>query len=38
MAQLTPIVAFADGDRRETLDGFKRLRAAHALGGPKWRS
>jgi ParB/RepB/Spo0J family partition protein len=33
--QLTPIVAFADGDRRETLDGFKRLRAARALGWPE---
>ncbi|HZJ66751.1 MAG TPA: ParB/RepB/Spo0J family partition protein [Kofleriaceae bacterium] len=32
--QLTPIVAFADGDRCETLDGFKRLRAARALGWP----
>lgn len=30
--QLTPIVAFADGDHLETLDGFKRLRAARALG------
>ena len=32
--QLTPIVAFVDGDRCETLDGFKRLRAARALGWP----
>lgn len=30
--QLTPIVAFADGDHLEMLDGFKRLRAARALG------
>jgi ParB-like chromosome segregation protein Spo0J len=30
--QLTPIVAFVEGDRCETLDGFKRLRAARALG------
>jgi hypothetical protein len=28
--QLTPIVAFADGDHLETLDGFKRLHAARA--------
>lgn len=32
--QLTPIVAFADGDHVETLDGFKRLRAARALEWP----
>jgi len=30
--QLMPIVAFAEGDHVETLDGFKRLRAARALG------
>jgi ParB/RepB/Spo0J family partition protein len=30
--QLMPIVAFAQGDHIETLDGFKRLRAARALG------
>jgi ParB/RepB/Spo0J family partition protein len=30
--QLTPIVAFAEGDQVQTLDGFKRLRAARALG------
>lgn len=30
--QLLPIVAFAEGDHVETLDGFKRLRAARALG------
>ncbi|HEX6692240.1 MAG TPA: ParB/RepB/Spo0J family partition protein, partial [Burkholderiales bacterium] len=33
--QLTPIVVFADGERCETLDGFKRLRAARALGWPE---
>jgi ParB/RepB/Spo0J family partition protein len=32
--QLTPIVAFAERDQIETLDGFKRLRAARALGWP----
>ena len=32
--QLTPIVAFAARDQIETLDGFKRLRAARALGWP----
>jgi ParB/RepB/Spo0J family partition protein len=32
--QLTPIVAFAEGDQLETLDGLKRLRAARALGWP----
>ena len=32
--QLTPIVAFAAHDQIETLDGFKRLRAARALGWP----
>lgn len=30
--QLSPIVAFAEGDQVQTLDGFKRLRAARALG------
>lgn len=30
--QLMPIVAFAERDHVETLDGFKRLRAARALG------
>jgi ParB/RepB/Spo0J family partition protein len=30
--QLMPIIAFAEGDHVETLDGFKRLRAARALG------
>jgi ParB/RepB/Spo0J family partition protein len=32
--QLTPIVVFAERDQLETLDGFKRLRAARALGWP----
>ena len=32
--QLTPIVAFFEGDQLETLDGLKRLRAARALGWP----
>lgn len=32
--QLTPIVVFAERDQVETLDGFKRLRAARALGWP----
>jgi ParB-like nuclease family protein len=32
--QLTPIVAFVEGDQLETLDGLKRLRAARALGWP----
>ena len=32
--QLTPIVVFAERDQIETLDGFKRLRAARALGWP----
>src|SRR3954463_1144411 len=32
--QLTPIVAFAEGEQIETLDGLKRLRAARALGWP----
>lgn len=32
--QLTPIVAFAERDQIQTLDGFKRLRAARALGWP----
>jgi ParB/RepB/Spo0J family partition protein len=30
--QLTPIVAFAEGDRLEVIDGFKRIHAARALG------
>ena len=30
--QLTPIVVFVEHDHIETLDGFKRLRAARALG------
>jgi hypothetical protein len=30
--QLSPIVAFAEGDHVQTIDGFKRLRAARALG------
>jgi ParB/RepB/Spo0J family partition protein len=33
--QLTPIVVFAERDQLETLDGFKRLRAARALGWPQ---
>lgn len=32
--QLTPLLLFADGGRLEIVDGFKRLRAARALG---WR-
>lgn len=32
--QLTPIIVFAERDQVETLDGFKRLRAARALGWP----
>lgn len=32
--QLTPIIAFTEGDQIETLDGLKRLRAARALGWP----
>lgn len=32
--QLTPIVVFAEHAQVETLDGFKRLRAARALGWP----
>lgn len=30
--QLSPIVAFPDGDRFEIVDGFKRVHAARALG------
>ena len=30
--QLTPLLLFTDGDRLEILDGFKRVRAARALG------
>lgn len=30
--QLTPVVVLEDGARLETVDGFKRLRAARALG------
>ena len=32
--QLTPIIAFVERDQLATLDGLKRLRAAHALGWP----
>jgi ParB/RepB/Spo0J family partition protein len=32
--QLTPIIVFAARDQVEILDGFKRLRAARALGWP----
>lgn len=32
--QLSPVVAFADGERLELCDGFKRLYAARALGWP----
>ena len=30
--QLTPVVVYEEGGRLETVDGFKRLRAAQALG------
>jgi len=30
--QLTPVMAFADGDQLEILDGFKRVHAARTLG------
>lgn len=33
--QLTPLLLFADGERLEIVDGFKRVKAARALG---WRA
>jgi ParB/RepB/Spo0J family partition protein len=36
--QLEPVSVFADGGQLEILDGFKRVRAARALGWPKIRA